>query len=248
MEGRVTVRTPFGGSRRPPGHPAAVWAAFAAQGRWKSWTIIGLLGLGGLQSLAIVRLVSRPPEVVLVDAAGRATPVRRSLASDALLKFLAERSRPPEVATVRFARDFIRYALALNSSTVEEAWPAALAMMAPELRSRVEAEAAKTRLVPTWRLAQRKTEVTFEEVAVEEEAPGLVAIRCRLTRRTGPLIEGSGQSRTDRVQVDLVARVVTATLERPDGLEVAEWRLTPIPVTDSLSKPGGGANGASDVP
>lgn len=248
MEGQATVRTPYAGSRRPPGHPPAVWAAFAAQGRWRSWTIVGLLGLVGLQSLVIVRLVSRPPEVVLVDAAGRATPVRRSLAADALLRFVAERNRPPEVAIVRFARDFIRLALALNSSTIEEAWPAALAMMAPELRSRVEAEAARTRLVATWRLAQRRTELTFEEVAVEEEAPGLVAIRSRLTRRTGPLVEGSGPSRTDRVQVDLVARVVPPTLERPDGLEVAEWRLTPIPVTDSLSKPGGGANGVSDVP
>ena len=30
-----------------PGSPPAVWAAFAAQGRWKSWTLVGLLGAPG---------------------------------------------------------------------------------------------------------------------------------------------------------------------------------------------------------
>jgi hypothetical protein len=209
---------------------------------------VGLLGLVALQSLALVRLACRPPEVVLLDAAGSATPVRRSVATDALLKFLAERSRPPEVAVVRFTRDFLHRALAVNSSTIEAAWPAALAMMAPDLRSRVEAEAAAKRLVETWRLAQRKTELTFEEVLLEDRTPGLLAIRSTLRRRTGPLVDGAGPSSTDRVQVDLVARIVTPTLDQPDGLEVAEWRLTPLPVTHPSFKPGDAAKGASDAP
>jgi hypothetical protein len=248
MDGRAAVRTERKGSLAPPGSPPAVWAAFVAQGRWKSWTLAGLLGLVGLQSLAIIRLATRPPEVVLLDAAGGATPVRRSVATDALLAFLAERTRPPEVAVVRFTRDFLHLALALNSSTIEAAWPAALAMMAPELRARVEAEAASTRLVETWRLAQRKTELAFEEVVLEDRTTSLLAIRATLSRRTGPLVEGTGPSRTDRVQVEVVARIVAPTLERPDGLEVAEWRLSPLPVRDSESKPGADAKGVSDAP
>jgi hypothetical protein len=122
------------------------------------------------------------------------------VATDALLKFLAERTRPPEVAIVRFTRDFLHLALAINSSTIEASWPAALAMMAPELRSRVAAEAASSRLVETWRLAQRKTELTFEEVVLEDRTPSLLAVRATLLRKTGPLVEGAGPSSADRVQ------------------------------------------------
>ncbi len=174
--------------------------------------------------------------------------MRRSVATDALLAFLAERSRPAEVAVVRFTRDFIGHAIGVNSSTIDAAWPQALAMMAPDLRSRLEAEAARTRLVETWRLAQRKTELSFEEIIVEDRTPELLSIRARLQRRTGPLIAGTGPTSTDRVQVDLVARVVAPTLTRPDGLEVAEWRVVPLPVTHSSSKPGDADKGVPDAP
>jgi hypothetical protein len=76
---------------RPPASPPAVWAAFVAQNAWKSWTIVGLLTVLVLLCIALVRLASRPPEFVMVDANGRTTPVRRSVATDALLKFLADR-------------------------------------------------------------------------------------------------------------------------------------------------------------
>jgi hypothetical protein len=248
MDGKAVIRTDRRGSRAPPGSPPAVWAAFAAQGRWKSWTIAGLLGLVSLQSLAIARLVARPPEVVLVGAAGDATPIRRSVANDALLKFLAERTRPPDVAVVRFTRDFLNLALGVNSSTVDAAWPAALAMMAPELRARVEKEAAEKHLVETWRLARRKTELAFEEIVLEERTPSLLAIRARLSRRTGPLVEGTGPSSTDRVQVDLIGRLTAPTIEQPDGLEVQEWRLTPLPVTDTQAAPRAKVEGGAHAP
>lgn len=248
MEGKAVIRTELAGRRAPPGSPPAIWAAFAAQGRWKSWTIAGLLGLVSLQSLAIARLVSQPPEVVLVSAAGDATPIRRSVATDALLKFLADRTRPPDVAVVRFTRDFLHLALGVNSSTVDAAWPAALAMMAPELRARLEREAAEKHLVEAWRLAQRKTELAFDEIVLEERLSGLLAIRARLTRRTGPLVEGAAGASTDRVQVDLVARTTAPTVERPDGLEVAEWRLTPLPVTDTPPTPRAKAEGGVHAP
>ena len=248
MDARALVKTDRKKVALPPGSPPAVWAAFVEQGRWKSWTLVALLGLLALQSLAVVRLATRPPEVVLLDGAGDATPVRRTVATDALLKFLADRTRPPDVAVVRFTRDFLRHVLGLNSSTIDASWPAALALMAPELRARVEAEAAKTRLVETWRLAQRRIDLSFDEVVLEDRTPGALTIRATLTRRTMPLVEGSGPSSTDRVTVELVARTVTPTLDRPDGLEVAEWRLSPIPVREKEFRPDTHAKGVTNAP
>ena len=228
MEAQARVR---GGpsDARPPGSPPAVWSAFAVQGAWKSWTIVGLLGLVGMQSVALARLASRPPEFVLVDAAGRTTPVRRSVATDALLKLVAERTRPPEMTVVRFTRDFLHLALALNSSTVEANWPAALTMMSPALRQRVEAEAAAQRLVETYRQAGRRTELAFEEVVIEDRTPSLLSVRAVIVRRTGPLLPGTAASASDRVEVELVERLVPPTMERPDGLEVEQWRLVALP-------------------
>src|SRR5512143_2770969 len=183
MEERAVVRT----SRpdpRPPGSPPAVWAAFVAQNAWKSWTIVALLAVVILLCIAVVRLASRPPEFVVVDANGRTTPVRRTVATDALLRFLADRTRPPEVTIVRFTRDFLHLALGLNSSTIDANWPAALAMMAPELRERVGAEAARSRLVETWRLASRRVDLSFDEVVLEDRSPGTLTIRATVTRRT----------------------------------------------------------------
>jgi len=215
----------------PPGSPPAVWAAFAAQSAWKSWAIAGLLCLVGLQSIALARLASRPPEFVLVDAAGRTTPVRRSVATDAILKLVADKTRPPEMTVVRFTRDFLHLALALNSTTVEANWPAALAMMSPALRHRVEGEAAAQRLVETYVKAQRRTELTFEEIVLEDRTPTLLSVRAIVARRTGSLVAGSGGTASDRVEVELAERLVAPTLERPDGLEVEEWRVAPLPPT-----------------
>jgi hypothetical protein len=234
MERGATVRTEER-DPRPPGSPPAIWAAFVAQSAWKSWTIAGLLGLVGLQGIALIRMASRPPEYVLVDANGSTTPIRRSVATDALLRFLAERTRPPELAIVRFTRDFINLALALNSSTIAANWPAALSMMTPELRERVSAEAASQRLVETFTVAQRKTELTFDEIVLESRTPSLLAVRASLSRRVSSLVEGVGGVAVDRVQVELVERIVAPSMERPDGLEVEEWRLVPLPVTGSPS-------------
>jgi hypothetical protein len=248
MERKAAVRTARRGDVRPAGSPPAIWAAFAAQAAWKSWTIVGLLGVAGLLGLAVVRLSSRPPEYVLVDAAGNATPIRRSVATDALLAFLAERTRPPEAVIVRFTRDFLRLSLGVNSSTIESAWPAALSMMSQELRGRVGAEAAEKRLVETYRLAQRKTELVFEEIVLEDRTPAMLAVRAVVARRITPIVEGAGSSTSDRVQVELVERIVPTTMEKPDGLEVAEWRLTTLPAVTSTSAGSGDGKGNARAP
>src|SRR5512138_214214 len=84
---------------RPPGAPGAVWDAFARQAAWKNWALIVLFGLLLLSLLANVRLAARPPEFVVVEnPGGKATYVKRAVATDALLKFLADKTRPPEIA------------------------------------------------------------------------------------------------------------------------------------------------------
>ncbi len=232
MEHRAILRTKRP-DPRPPGSPPAVWAAFVAQGAWKSWTIVALLSVVILLCLAVVRLASRPPEFVMVDANGTTTPIRRTVATDALLRFLADRTHPPQVAIVRFTRDFLHLVLGLNSSTIDANWPAALGMMAPPLRERIARESAAKRLVETYRLAQRRTELSFDEIAVEDQTPAQVTVRATITRRSRPLVEGAGPAETDRVQVELVERFVPATMECPDGLEVEEWRLVPFALTEA---------------
>ncbi len=244
MERPAAVRTEAS-SARPPGSPPVVWAAFVTQSAWKSWTIVALLGVIGLLAIANVRLATRPPEYVLVDADGRTTPVKRSVATDTLLKFLAERTRPPEMAIVRFTRDFLHLALAVNSTTIEANWPAALAMMTPGLRERTATEAAARKVVETYKLAQRKTDLAFEEIVLEDRTPTLLTVRATLTRRTEALVEGRGSPFSDRVVVDLALRVVPPTMERPDGLEVAEWRLTSLSVKDAGTGSGAGTQEGS---
>jgi hypothetical protein len=244
MDKQAIIRTEEA-DPRPSGSPPAIWAAFVRQSAWKSWTIVALLALLGLAAIANIRLASRPPEVVVVDGGGRATPVKRTVATDALLAFLAERTRPPEVEIVRFTREFLHLALAINSTTVDANWPEALSMMSPELRARMAAEAAAKKLVETYRAANRRTDIRFEEIVLEDQTPTLLTLRATMLRRVEPLAAGTAQEVTDRIQVELVEKVVPRTLERPDGLEVAEWRLVSLPANGPRVDPGAGTQEGS---
>lgn len=222
------------GARRPlevPNAPPAIWRAFAAQAAWKSWVMVALLGVIGLLLIANIQLARRPPEYVLVDnVTGDATLVRHSLATDALLRFLAEKTAPPKVSIVRFTRDFLHLALAVNSSTVEANWPAALGMMSAQLRAKVMAEPTAQKLVETYKSVGRKTELHFDALELLDRTDTLLAVRAVITRRVGPLIDDNpGQGTVqDRVQVDVVEEIVPPTVERPDGLQVVEWRLAKL--------------------
>ena len=227
-----------------PVSPApAIWRAFQAQGAWKNWVIVALLGLLTLQTIAIGRLANRPPEFVLVDADGKTTYVKRAVAGEALLQFLAEKTKPPELAIVRFTRDFLRLALAVHSSTIEANWPTALALMSPELRGHVEREAAAAKLVETYKTSQQKTELAFEDVTLVSRTPSLLHVRTVLKRTRRSLLDAAAPPVTDRVAVDLAELIVTPRLERPDGLEVAEWHVEKLAGTarEDASKDSGGS-------
>ena len=220
---------------RPSGHPVAVWDAFVRQAAWKSWVIVVLVALLGLSLLLNIRLASRPPEFVVVEnPSGKATLVRQAVATDELLRFLAQRTRPPEVAVLRFTRDFLQLAFAVNSSTVHAAWPQALAMMTSALRSRVEGEAAGSGLVEAYAAAQVRTDLNIEDVVLVQRTDALLHVRATLARRKAPLA-GGGTASEDRLDVDLVEEFVPATPEHPDGLAVAEWQIRDLPAAVSAA-------------
>jgi hypothetical protein len=220
---------------RLPGHPVAVWEAFARQAAWKSWVIVILLGLLGLSLLVNVRLATRPPEFVVVEnPSGQATLVRQSVATDALLRFLDEQTRPPDVTVVRFTRDFLQLAFAVNSSTVHAAWPAALTMMTPALRDRVSREAAGSRLVETYQAAQVRTDLAVVDLALLARTASVVQARATLARRKAPLV-GGGVPVEDRLVVELVLEMVPASPEHPDGLAVSEWQVRDVPAAQAVA-------------
>ena len=220
-----------------PGHPTAIWSAFARQAAWKSWVIVVLLALLGLSLLVDVRLATRPPEFVVVEnPGGKATLVRQSVATDELLRFLAERTRPPDLAVVRFTREFLELAFAVNSSTIEDSWPKALSMMTPSLRTRVEREAGEARLIETYAAAQVRTDLTIDDVLLVQRANSLLQVEATLSRRRAPLL-GGGSEPAEHLAVDLVEEFVPATLEHPDGLAVAEWQVREAPESQATVKP-----------
>ncbi len=79
----------------PPGSPPAIWTAFARQAAWREWVIAALVALNALTIVAAVRVARKDPDVVLVAPDGKSSYVPRSVANDALLRFLAEQKQQP---------------------------------------------------------------------------------------------------------------------------------------------------------
>lgn len=232
MDRFATVKT---AARTNLATPPAVWRSFEAQAAWKSWALVALLGVAAIEAIAIVRLANRPPEFVLVDSDGRSTFVKRAVATEPLLAFLAERTRPPDLAVVRFTREFLQLALGIHSATVEANWPAALSFMTPQLRERVEREAAGARLVESYRRTAQATDVSFDDVTLVTRTQGLVHARATVTRRRRSLADPGAAAVTDRVAVDLALAVVPPSAARPDGLEVAEWSVEKLAPADAVA-------------
>jgi len=230
----ATLRTEHGDPRLP-GAPPAIWDAFARQSAWKSWAVVALLCALLLSLVANVRLATRPPEFVVVEGTtGEASLVRRGVATDALLKFLAERTRPPKVAVVRFTRDFVQLAFGVNSSTIDANWPQALSMMTDEMRERIAKQTTESKLLDTYRAAQVRSDLTFEDVVLVEETPTLLHVKATISRRKGPLV-GTGPVTTDRLLVDLVESTVPVSTEHPDGLAIAEWQIQELAAEPQLA-------------
>lgn len=221
------------------GSPPAIWAAFAKQGAWKNWML-------GFQCLVILLLIAsnihiagKPPEFVLVDSDGRTTYIQRTVATDGLLTYLAERTRPPDLVVTRFTRDFLQKALALNSTTIDEMWAATLSLMSPELRKRVEEDAAKTGALALYRAAQTRSKLIFNDIKLVAQTPNLRHLRGEVTRERSPL-SGNGSPQVERLAVDLVLRIIPPRADRPDGLEVEGWEIRDVtnePAAEPMAAP-----------
>jgi hypothetical protein len=48
---------------------------------------------------------------------------------------------------------------------------------------------------------------------------------------------GNGPSNEDRIQVDIVEEIVPPSVEHPDGLMVAEWRLAKVEPVNAPAAP-----------
>jgi len=140
--------------------PAAIWAAFVRQAAWKDWLIAALLVLNALTIIAGSRLAAREPDVILVAPDGKSTYVARSVASRALLDFIAvQKQEPSDLTVVHFTKDFVRLALSANASTIDATWREALSMMGTELRNRLQAESQAKKLVESLQSLKLKTSV-----------------------------------------------------------------------------------------
>ena len=220
----------------PPGSPPAIWSAFARQAAWREWVIAALLALNAVTIVAAVRVARKDPDVVLVAPDGKSTFVPRTIANDALLRFLAEqRQQPSDVTVVHFTREFLQLALAINSSTIDGAWHDALALMGSQLRERFSEAAAGQKLLETYKLAKVRTSLSVESIDLVDRNSVLLQVRAVVTRKKGSLLSETGPGDEDHLSVELVERVVPRSSARPDGLEIVELRITPLQTASSAA-------------
>ena len=173
--------------------------------------------------LANIRLSQKAPDIVVVAPDGKSTYLTPSVAGDALVRFLADQKQEPSDLTVlHFTRDFLQVALAVNSSTIENAWPKALSMMAASLRTRVAKESSEQKLIETYKLARVRTELVIEDISVLERVDPLIHLKATVSRLKSEIPDGSAISR-DRVEVDLIERRVPRSVDKADGLELIDF-------------------------
>ena len=213
---------------RPAGSPPAVWAAFAAQGRWKNWVLLGQLLCLLFQMVVCLQLAKTEPDVVLVGPEGAGEYVHRSVATAELLRFLAtQKSEASDLTVVAFTRRFVKSTLQVNSTTFADDWTEALSLMAPSLREKFLKESKEQKLVETNRLLQVRTRLVFDDVLLVDRHRNLFHVRALVQRERSRLFNDGSAPVADALQVELVLSSVRRTPERPDGLEVFDWRVGP---------------------
>ena len=212
----------------PRGTPPAIWAQFAQQAAWKDWVIVALLILNALSIIAGARLAARQPDVVTVGPDGKSTYVPRSVSSTALLDFIAEqKQQPSDITVVHFTKDFLRFALSANSTTIDSTWAEALSMMGEKLRLRLKEESDAKRLIESYRALRVRSAVFVEDIVLTERTRDLLQVRATVQRTKSSLLDETRAGVQERLEVELVERIVPRTISRPDGLEVVDWRFVP---------------------
>jgi hypothetical protein len=245
---RVDGDTGHGMGRAPEvfRHPPTVWAALARAGQWKSWALLLLLALCLGQSLVMLRLVRREPDIVLIAPDGQSTYVPRSVAGQALVRFLEEqRQRPGDVTVVHFTRDFLQHFFAVHPSAYEASFAEALGSMAAPLRERLAREAQQTKLLERVRVSGTRATVELEALDIVERTEGAVRLEAVLVRRTVRVPDDAPVA-VERLRVGLVESIVPRTAAHPDGLLVAHLTTAVEPAEESEGR--GQPEAASHAP
>lgn len=204
-----------------------MWAAFAQQGRWKTWVLTAQFLVIAFLLAVCVSIAHQPPDIVVVAEDGAGTYVESSVASAALQSFLREqRGKASDVTLRAFTERFVRLTAGINSTTIDESWAEALTLMVGPLGNKVKEEAVSQKLLETYRLAQVRTTLDFETLDVVERRAGKTHVRARLRRHKEKLVGGGGSD--DILQVDLVLLDVPRSRQHPDALEVLDWRSGPV--------------------
>jgi hypothetical protein len=203
--------------------PPAIWAAMARQSQWKSWALVLAFALCALQGLVVLKLARKEPDIVLIAPDGGSSYLNRSLAGEALVRFLAEqRQLPSDVTVFHFTRDFVQHFFATDSLSYEASFREALGMLSASFRERLVKEATATKLLESVRASRSRASVSFESLDFVERTKDALHLRAVLLRRTESLSEGALVS-VDRLEVDLYESVVPRSATHPDGLVVGQF-------------------------
>lgn len=217
--------------------PPAIWTAFVAQARWKNWVLLGQLAVNLVLGVVAVGVAIKEPDIVVVEQTGESTYLPAGFATAALHDWLRQqRNRPADVTVVAFTKRFVTLTAAVNSTTVDEAWMEALQMMAAPLATKVAEEATAAKLLETYRLAQVRTTLAFQDVQLVDRRGDKAQVRATVLRHRERLF-GGGDGSDDSLQVDLVLVEVPRTSRHPDGLEILDWRSGPVPVVTDGGTP-----------
>jgi len=213
--------------------PPAVWAAMVRQAQWKSWALVLAFALCALEGLVMLKLAHKEPDIVLIAPDGRSTYVNRSVAGDALVRFLEEqRQLPSDVTIFHFTRDFLHHFFATDSLSYAASFAEALGMLSAGFRERVAREAAASKVLEAVRATHTRTNLTFESLDFVERTKEALHLRAVLLRRTESLSEGTLLS-LDRLEVDLYESVVPRTAAHPDGLVIGQFNSRSVKLDPS---------------
>lgn len=214
--------------------PPAVWTAFAQQGRWKNWVMVGQLVTVLFLSAVCMTIAQKPPDIVVVAEDGQGTYVDSASSSKALQSFLREqRGKASDVTLRAFSERFVRLTAGINSTTFDEAWAEALSLMVAPLAAKMSEEATSQKLLETYRLAQVRSTLDFDALDVVERRGEKTHVRVKVRRRKEKLMGGAPSE--DVLLVDLALMDVPRSRQHPDGLEVLEWRSSTVAPSDSPS-------------
>jgi hypothetical protein len=95
------------------------------------------------------------------------------------------------------------------------------------------------KLVESTKIARIQSEVVLEDIEVKDRTKEMIHVRAKLSRTKSSIL--SDDKTTDKLEADLVLRVVPRSLRLPEGLQVAEWTITTqtpdTPPTPAPAKP-----------